>query len=271
MQDKYSRKYKNNEFRRWKFKQLFRETDGNFRVVPRDVGHEQCRPLQDWDEIRSFSLVHYIYSGKGTFTKNGKTYHLSRGDAFVINEGEENYYCSDAENPWHYFWISFSSDSFGGKFFNLESPIFKIKNESIFTEPIERAECGALTREFVIAKLYLLYDEVFNKAPAVSQDIATEAAIYINQNLAGELTVSGIAEAFGLDRSYFSRCFKKKHGISIKQYIINARMAKASELLKKGISVKEAAFLSGYGDPLAFSRMFKKNYGISPAETVVRR
>lgn len=43
-------------------------------------------------------------------------------------------------------------------------------------------------------------------------------------------------------------------------------MSKATELLKKGVSVKEAAFLSGYEDALAFSRMFKKKYGISPKE-----
>ena len=269
MQDKYSKKYKNNEFRRWKFKQIFRKDLECFKVIPRDVGHEQCRPLQDWDEIRKFSLIHYVYSGKGTFTKNGKTYHLSRGDAFVINEGEENYYCADREEPWHYFWISFSTDSFGGKFSRLESPVFKVKNETIFTEPIEREECGTLTPEFVISKLYLLYDEVFNKVQTDSRDTETEAAIYINQNLAGKLTVNGIADAFGLDRSYLSRCFKKKHGISIKQYMINARMNKASELLKKGLSVKEAAFLSGYEDALAFSRMFKKIYGISPKEASI--
>ena len=266
MNDKYSKKYKNNEFRRWKFKHFFQDTNISFKVKPRDVGHEQCRPLQDWDEIRSFSLIHYVYSGKGIFTKDGKTYHLSRGDAFIINEGEENYYCADKENPWHYFWISFSSDSFGGKFAQLDVPVFKVKNETIFTEPIERAECGTLTSEFVTAKLYLLYDEVFNKTQAVSRDAATEAAIYINQNIAGELTVKGIADAFGLDRSYLSRCFKKKHGISMKKYIINARMSKASELLKKGMSVKEAAFLSGYDDALAFSAMFKRTYGIPPGK-----
>ena len=266
MNDKYSKKHKNNELVRWKSKQLLGIKNKDFFVIPNDVGHEQCRPLQSWNEVRRYTLIHYVYSGKGTFEKDGKTYHLSKGDAFIINEGEENYYHADKDDPWHYFWLSFSPDSFDGRFKTLESPVFKIKNETIFTEPIERAECGTLTREFVIAKLYLLYDEIFNSAIGIRHDTATEAAIYINHNITEDLSVSAIAEDFGLDRSYLSRIFKKKHGISMKQYIINARMTKATELLKKGVSVKEAAFMSGYDDALAFSRMFKKVYGITPKD-----
>ena len=98
----------------------------------------------------------------------------------------------------------------------------------------------------------------------MAPDVATEAVIYINQNFARNISVAEIADFFGLERSYFSRLFKKKHGISVQNYIINLRMNKASELLKKGVSVKETAFLIGYEDAFAFSKMYKKTYGESP-------
>ena len=87
MNDKYSKKHKNNELVRWKSKQLLGIKNKDFFVIPNDVGHEQCRPLQSWNEVRRYTLIHYDYSGKCTFEKDGKTYQLSKGDAFINNEG----------------------------------------------------------------------------------------------------------------------------------------------------------------------------------------
>lgn len=249
--------------------QLIRNPENSFRVIPRDIGHQQCFPGLTNSRKRTYTMVHYVYSGKGTYEKDGKVYHLSKGDAFVICEGWEATYTADMEDPWHYYWLQFNTGSFGDKFENMECPVVKITNEYIFTEPIARMESGTLTVEFLIGMLYCLYDEVFSpKIPSSHIDYATQIAGFINTNYTKKLSVESLAESFGLNRSHLSRLFKKKHGISIKQYIINARMTKATELLKTGVSVKEAAFMSGYEDALAFSRMFKKVYGISPKEFI---
>ena len=41
---------------------------------------------------------------------------------------------------------------------------------------------------------------------------------------------------------------------------------KAKELLKQGLTVKEACIEAGYSDPNYFSRMFKKHEGVTPSE-----
>ncbi len=176
-------------------------------------------------------------------------------------------YTADTDDPWHYYWLQFNTGSFGDKFEKMPCPVVKITNEYIFTEPIARMESGTLSVEFLIGMLYCLYDEIFSpKIISSNVDYATQIASFINSNYSKKLSVESLAENFGLNRSYLSRCFKKKHGISIKQYILSVKLKKARTLLEDGVSVKEAAYLVGYDDQFTFSKMFKKSYGISPTE-----
>lgn len=236
-----------------------------FNFTPRSAGHMQCAPGYTWDLPVNHITIHYVYSGKGTFELDGKVYHLKHGDAFIVNYNDKIRFTADMDDPWHYFWLSFYSPLFGEMLRTLDSPILKNISESIFVEPTTRSECGKLTTEFLISKLYLLHDEIF--APDMTQtssSLAIEAAVYINNNHGSNLTVENLADHFGVTRNHLSREFKKKHGLSVKQYIIRVRLSEGKGLLENGLSVKEAAYLCGYSDPLAFSKMYKKTYGIAP-------
>lgn len=261
MAKSYSNKYRDNVSRVY----IVPKESESFTVKPHKIGHEQCAPGLLCSKVREYTVIHYVYSGKGVFEKDGIVYNLSAGDAFVINEGEYTSYCSDSDTPWYYYWLSFSSDSFGGRFKNLKSPVVKIKNASIFTEPVYRAENGTLTYEFTVAKLYELYDEIF-ASPPKSEDYVVQTSRYILDNLAKKLTVESIASSLGLNRSYLTRRFKQQMGVSVKQYIMSMRAVKGMEYLESGYSVKQTAFMTGFDDQFAFSRMFKKYYGIPPAK-----
>jgi len=51
------------------------------------------------------------------------------------------------------------------------------------------------------------------------------------------------------------------------EYLRNIRLKYAVSLLNHGIeSVKNIAFLSGFSDPLYFSNVFKKAFGMSPKD-----
>ena len=82
-----------------------------------------------------------------------------------------------------------------------------------------------------------------------------------------ELTMTHIkklSSLFGFERTYLYRLFKKKVGVSIKDYVIKTRMNKAKLFLEKGYNVNSTATLVGYNDSFNFSKAFKKHYGISP-------
>jgi AraC-like DNA-binding protein len=61
--------------------------------------------------------------------------------------------------------------------------------------------------------------------------------------------------------------FKKNIGTSVHQYHLILRMEHAKKnLAAKDFSVAEVASMSGFDDPLYFSRIFKKITGMSPKE-----
>ena len=56
-------------------------------------------------------------------------------------------------------------------------------------------------------------------------------------------------------------------GISPAQYILSLRIMNAQNLLERGVyNIREVAEVVGYENPLYFSRVFKKEVGMSPTE-----
>lgn len=76
-----------------------------------------------------------------------------------------------------------------------------------------------------------------------------------------------------LNYDYVRKLFKKETGLTPHEYLVNARMELARELIASGMgnrysnySVGQIAEACGFAEPLYFSRVFKKNFGISPSE-----
>jgi len=55
-------------------------------------------------------------------------------------------------------------------------------------------------------------------------------------------------------------------GISIKQYIISKKLAKANWLMQNGISSTQAALQIGYENYSSFYRIYRKFYNSSPSD-----
>lgn len=66
---------------------------------------------------------------------------------------------------------------------------------------------------------------------------------------------------------YLKKMFKKATGLTPHQYLTDKRLESAASILAtycgKG-NISETARLCGFSDPLYFSRMFKKKYGVPP-------
>jgi AraC family transcriptional regulator len=98
------------------------------------------------------------------------------------------------------------------------------------------------------------------------------AVEYIRDQLDTDLTVSGIAQAVYMTPYYFTRLFKESTGQSPYQYVVEARVRKAKDLLTTGkFAISEVAHQVGFADQSHLTRHFKRVFGLPPKRLLSRR
>jgi AraC family transcriptional regulator len=98
------------------------------------------------------------------------------------------------------------------------------------------------------------------------------AVEYIQDQLNTDLTVSGIAHAVYMSPYHFTRLFKESTGQSPYQYVVDARVRKAKELLTTGkFTISEAAYHVGFFDQSHLTRHFKRLFGLTPKKLLTAR
>ena len=94
-----------------------------------------------------------------------------------------------------------------------------------------------------------------------------KALEYIEENYSKDISLDDISKELNLSTYYFSKLFKEEKGENFVEYLTERRVEKAKELMKDpSRSIKEISSECGYSDPNYFSRIFKKNTGMTPTE-----
>ncbi len=247
-------------------------------------GHEDCEPNHLYGPaIRDHYLLHFVQGGKGTFYCENKSYTLTEGQGFLIIPGIITSYHADESNPWSYSWIGFNG--INAEYYlnhtelNKESPIFEYTQteeiENIFLALRELNRSTIVGQIRMISNLYMLLALVLENATHLSiqgkaffntkEEYIKNAVDYIQSNFSRKLSVQEITNYIGLNRSYFGTIFKEVTHMSPQDFIIKFRMDKAKKLLlDMSMSIGDVARSVGYDDPLGFSKIFKKNVGVSP-------
>ena len=225
-------------------------------------GRENCSPGHSFGpSVRTYTIIHYVESGKGTLYKYGNAYPVKAGEAFVILPHEVTTYTADSDEPWVYRWIGFDG-ALSTKVGELP-PVIKIA-DNLFPRLIEEDEKNPEMVSFrLAAQLFSMYGQIFSRG-SNSNHYVRKVIDYINSSYMREVRVEEIAESLCLDRRYLSRLFKQKTGQTVQEYLIKVRMEAACRQLTEGRSVSEAAVLCGYSDVCNFSKMFKRMHGVSP-------
>lgn len=230
---------------------------------PMLAGFQQCPPGHSTKpHIREYTLLHFVYSGKGTVTTRGQCYLAEKGQVFLIRPGDISSYEADREDPWHYGWIGFDGH-LSDRFWDLP-PVFSLTQKQM--EQAQAALADPEVTEYRLAGFLLrLYEELFTDE-RISNRHVRQVENYIRFSYMQPLRISQIAQRMNLDRRYLTRLFKQHTGMSIQEYLLRVRLSEADRQLQRGYSVKEAAQLCGYEDVSNFSKLYRRFYGISPAQ-----
>jgi len=101
---------------------------------------------------------------------------------------------------------------------------------------------------------------------STSERVIEEAVAYINGHYMNPLTLGELAELHAMSTKRFSYFFHKYTGFRPIDYVVHYRMERAIDLLKSGnFPIRDIAVSVGYINPLYFSRLFKKKFGVSPS------
>lgn len=117
-------------------------------------------------------------------------------------------------------------------------------------------------------KIYLnnLKDDV--KVP-IASDVVEQVEEYIYSHISEPLNIEEIAKDVHVSSAHLGRMFRKKHNMSIIDYITEQRISLAKKLLQDGnITVSAASVKAGYNNYSYFTKIFKKCTGKTPREYV---
>lgn len=123
------------------------------------------------------------------------------------------------------------------------------------------------TDDLLYALLWAVREEVITSNTTTRDPRMEEARLLFESSRELNLSVADVAKQMNMSESHFSRHFKEQIGVSPKVFQLNSRMRWARLLLtEQNLSVQEVASTLGYSDAFAFSRQFKKTWGISPSK-----
>lgn len=81
-----------------------------------------------------------------------------------------------------------------------------------------------------------------------------------------ELSLRVLSQKFSYSEKYISAMFKKHVGTAFSDYLRDLRIQRACQLMDEGVTVmSEVAAMSGFKDPLYFSKVFKAKMDRSPS------
>jgi ligand-binding sensor protein/AraC-like DNA-binding protein len=117
-----------------------------------------------------------------------------------------------------------------------------------------------------------LYEDVqdvqsyYNREFKNDETILQPAYDYIDQHYKEKIRLTEMANLCNISSSYFSKLFKKENGIGFNAFINEIKLDKSIKLLEnKDLPIINLSLELGYEDCSYFIRLFKKKYGVTPA------
>lgn len=242
---------------------ILRVTKG--RIPPSSLKRE-CRHSDCFVYVLT-GEAEYFFDGKLHIAKPGTVIYLAHNSKYSINVTDENYtyiytdfYFENEPNP------AFENEIYATKGISMLKNAFEnlhvLWNAGDYADKIS---CKSI--------LYKVYAEVtkscFSKYVSADRRKNMEEVVkYILDNLSdSELSITHLSTMCGVSEVHFRRLFSHIYRVSPIRFIVLARINRARELLLSEMcGISDVADMCGFGYQYYFSKVFKKETGMTPGE-----
>lgn len=250
---------------------------------------------QSYEVPEHLQLCHeilLIIGGEGESIVNGQTYYLKQGDLFITRKGEYHRVFVSGSNGMHSFYLGFnlSDDSKSNdnlvKFFNglgnprhiesannLMAPFSSLMDELFYQNENYQDLVTSLLQQIIIFTYRNILNVTSQKLIIEKNSPASGSATiygiikYIDKNIENLSSIRKMSSDLGYSYNYFSRFFKEKACITLRDYINNRKIKHSLELIDSNrFSITRIALMLNYNTVQSFNKAFKRVMNISPSE-----
>lgn len=218
--------------------------------------------------------------GKAQFSIDGLTYEIEQGSILHVGPNMEMKRTAENDEVFEYAVIHFELSSESANRFPIFREHFMLRigdsmklNNRVqqlmqnFLIPGGLAFLQSKRLFLTILAEMIVASEKTDLEKAENMDVIIQ---YMHQFFPKGITVLHVAKHFQIDRRRLSSLFERQMGVSPNMYLTDLRIQKAKLLLRtSNLSIAHIAESIGYRDHFYFSRVFKKETGLSP--TLYRR
>ena len=236
-----------------------------------------------WRSGRPDWQLLYVASGKAHFYIKGQEVIVTAGNMVLYQPKQEMHYEYFGKDKPEVYWVHFTGGQVrsilkrhdvpmdNNVFYAGNSPTYGyLFKEMILELQTCRVGYEALLSMYLEQIFVLVQRSRLDKSPVVSSHLQEEMGIarrYFQEHYNEDINIEEYALSRNMSVSYFLKKFKEVTTKSPMQYILGIRISNAVSLLKStDYNVTEISTIIGYDNPLYFSRIFKKQKGVSPSD-----
>lgn len=234
------------------------------------------------DSLESYLFI-IVLSGEGSINYKGLSHQMSFGNCALIDCRQKYYHISSKDKPWELMWVHFNGNMASSMYeqFTRINPsgVFRSSNVHNYKRPLE--EMMRLNKEHdemteIMSNKYIT--DIITQCCLDSQYEETESdnslkgklpeiREYLIENYTHKILLEELAEEFYISKYHLSREFKNEYDITIGNYLLNLRIARAKELLRfSAMPIEEIAGECGISDTSYFTKVFRKSEGMTALE-----
>ncbi len=241
--------------------------------------YETIVPHRNSIIMSSYYVAYLTVKGSASFTVEDREYSVKEGDVFFTFPSTP-FSLKPCDNNLEYIYISFLGIRAGKILEQLKiNPMNCVFSDYYDLIPFWFSSISIATQNnlVMVSESVLLYTfslisnrtEILRELPKES-DVFLKIKKYIDDNYTSiDMSLQTLSRVFGYSEKYLSNCLKNFLGVGFSQYLKTLRIKHACSLMNDGYSnIKYIAYMSGYGDPLYFSKVFKKSLSKLPREYI---